>query len=124
MTKNETDAAFQKIIMKLDKASPPEMKRLISEAIVATMPDEVKAEAATNPEAVTAAIEQAMDIANKLAINIMFLFITQPRHVHKCELTVGSLTALCREKGLTVREGEVEMDSKSGVRPTQATGRA
>jgi len=123
-TRSAVDEMFMSVIEKLDGASPPEMRNLISQAIIETMPDEVKAEAATNPEAVTAAIQQAMDIANKLAVQIMFLFITQPKMAHKCEVSIGSLTALCRDKGIQVRAGEIEMDNKSNLRPTQSTGKA
>jgi hypothetical protein len=124
MKNDSIDAALSQVLKQMEKTEGAEIKRMVAQAIIDTMPAEVRANAATSPDAVIAAIEQAMEISNKIAVQMMFLFITEPDAGHKAELSVGSLAALCRDKGVALRAGEVEKDDKIGFRPTQKTGQA
>ena len=108
-------------------ADPDEIQTVICREIVAMMPDEVKAHAATNPEAVKLAVNASLALANDLGMQLMLLLITKPSANHECKFSVGSLAGLCKDNGgIPIRLNE-PAESKSnpiGFRPTQAAAKA
>jgi hypothetical protein len=115
--------------------SREKQKVTIANLLVATMPDEIRAVAATSIEAVGLAIDAADEISSRIGAELMFKLIADPQAVHKCEFSLASLASVCSQKQIPLRAGEgIPTESKPesrpgekaplGFRPTQAPAKA
>ena len=115
---------IEEVLETLKSLDGNDPREAICKAIVATMPEEVKKTAATNPAAVKVAIEASMEVTKRIGAQLMFLLITQPHANHECTFRMGNLSEICKEAGIQVREGEAIKTDDVGIRPTQKTARA